>query len=282
MNLKMVKLKFKVLTMILITLFALPSLGGEIKSALDVMVFADSFTCNDKFPHHSFCNAVVFKPWTQDEKEIVSEYLRRINDPRLAHVLKTIQEKGITKIHRVEYGANWFNNAGQRRAEFSRSNDKALLWVNPVTNVIGFTDSFFKGTPFMDPYANVERKQLNVLHELFHVFDIATDHTSTGDAFKVATGWEWNGKEFVIHGVDYEKAKDDFKSILDLVKNKQSAIAYAKDRELGRTYGFPTVYAMMNSHECFAEVMSYYIFDPTAESYYSKDLLNFVNSVLQK
>ncbi|UYL09831.1 hypothetical protein B9G69_004480 [Bdellovibrio sp. SKB1291214] len=257
------------------------SLGAEASlSALDIMAFSDTYECNDKFPHQSFCDSVEFKAWTPEEKAIVSAYLAKINDPRLEGILKTIKAAGITKIHRVSYSARWFNNPQFRRVEFVRSAEKAFLWVNPVTNVIGFTDSFFTGTPFMDPYAKVDRKQINVLHELIHNFDIATNHAYSMEAFEQAAGWTWNGKESVISSVDSEKVKAQFSTVMDLVKQKRTADAYALDRELGRSYGFPTLYAMTNQFECFAEVVAYSIFDPTAPMYYSKDLEKYLKTIL--
>ncbi|WP_413582347.1 hypothetical protein [Bdellovibrio sp. HCB288] len=250
-------------------------------SALDIMTFADSFECQDKFPHHSFCEAVQFKPWTEQEKAIVGGYLAKINDPRLQGILKTIQANGITKIHRVSHAARWFNNPQFRRVEFVRSAEKAFLWVNPVTNVIGVTDTFFTGTPFMDPYAQVERKQINILHELMHDFDIATDHAYSMDGFEKAANWGQDGREAVITNVDYAKSKLEFQQVMALVKQKRTAEAYALDRELGRKYGFPTLYAMTGQFECFAEAVAYYIFDPTASDYYSASLKAYMDLILQ-
>lgn len=160
------------------------------------MTFADGFSCNDKFPHHSFCEAVEFKPWSLQEKEQVAQYLRHLNDPRLHNMLKTIKTKGITRLHRVGYAASWFNNSQLRRAEFYRRKDKVLLWVDPVTRVVGFTDAFFVGTPFVDPYAKVDRKQLNILHELVHVYDIARGHVSTDPDFYKAAGLRFPHRVF--------------------------------------------------------------------------------------
>lgn len=270
------------MTRVLVFIFAaLFSVGAQASlSALDVMTFADSFECNDKFPHHSFCDAVEFKPWTAQEKAVVSEYLAKINDPRLEGILKTIKATGITKIHRVSYSARWFNNPQFRRVEFVRSAEKAFLWVNPVTNVIGFTDTFFTGTPFMDPYAKVDRKQINVLHELIHNFDMATNHAYSMEAFEQAAGWQWNGKESVIASADSNKVKAEFSKVMDLIKQRRAADAYSLDRELGRSYGFPTLYAMTSQFECFAEVVAYAVFDPTAPMYYSKDLQKYLETIL--
>ncbi|MBO9668526.1 MAG: hypothetical protein J7501_17140 [Bdellovibrio sp.] len=272
---------FRAFFLLLVSLSAGAASAGPV-SALDIMTFADSFECQDKFPHHSFCEAVQFKPWTGEEKAIVGSYLSKINDPRLAGVLKAIQQTGITKIHRVTYSARWYSNPQFRRVEFVRSAEKAFLWVNPVTNVIGVTDSFFAGTPFMDPYAKVDRKQINILHELMHDFDIATDHKYSTDDFEKAAGWDWNGKEAVVTGLDYEKAKAQFQGVLALVKEKKVAEAYALDRELGRANGFPTLYALTGQFECFAEAVAYYIFDPTAPQYYRKDLKTYLDIILSQ
>ncbi|MFS4458650.1 hypothetical protein [Bdellovibrio sp. HCB2-146] len=259
--------------------------AGEIHSALDVMTFEDSFVCEQaearRCPHHSFNEAVVFKAWSAEEKEVVSGYLRNIKGPRLAFLLKTIKSKGITKLHRVVYGSTWYNNAAERRAEFMRSTNSGILWVDPVTNVIGFTDRFFKGTEFIDPFAQIERKQLNVLHELIHVFDIANGHISSEEGFKRASGWAWDGKEFVINGVDYQAAMKDWESTYALIKHHKAADAYHNDRVMGVQYGFPTLYSMTNSHECFAEILSYYILDPTAPTYLSPSLMKYFDQVLK-
>lgn len=259
--------------------------ANEIQSARDIMTFEDSFVCEQAdmrhCPHRSFSEAVVFKAWSPEEKEIVSEYLRNIKGPRLAFFLKTIKEKGITKLHRVVYGSTWYNNAAERRAEFVRSANSGILWVDPVTNVIGFTDRFFKGTAFVDPFAQIERKQLNVLHELIHVFDIANGHISSEDGFKKASGWAWDGKQFVINGVDYATAMRDWESIYRLIKNHKAVDAYHTDRVKGVQYGFPTLYSMTNSHESFAEILSYYILDPTAPTYLSPELMKYFDSVLK-
>jgi len=252
------------------------------KSAFDIMTFADSFECNEKFPHSSFCEAVEFKAWSESEKEIVGTYLKNLNDPRLGFFLKKLKSKGISKIHRVSYSSSWYSSVADRQVKFIRAADKAMLWVNPVTHVIGFTDTFFTSTEFMDPYAQVSRKQLNVLHELAHAFDISLGHISSEQAFSKATGWYWNveSKEFAIRGFESVQTNSEFQSVLDLIKNDKTAAAYERDRVLGVLHGFPTVYSMLNSHECFAELLSYYILDPTAPVYLSKDVMSYFDKIL--
>ncbi|MNL30894.1 hypothetical protein D3C87_1526550 [compost metagenome] len=127
----------------------------------------------------------------------------------------------------------------------------------------------------------MERKQLNILHELSHVFDVALGHISSEAEFKKAAGWQWNGKEFEIKGIGAQKVADNFRSVLDFIKHGQTAGAYAHDRELGRELGFPTAYGMTNSHESFAELLTYFIFDPTAESYLSPEMIQYLSKVLK-
>jgi hypothetical protein len=256
--------------------------GKTPKSAFDIMTFEDSFECNDKFPHHSFCESVEFKAWNDDEKALVGNYLKNLNDPRLRFFLKTLQKNGITKIHRVKYSSSWYTSVAERKVKFVRATDKAILWVNPVTHVIGFTDSFFSSSEFMDPYARMPRKQLNVLHELSHVFDISLGHLSSNKEFSEAAGWYWNVKseEFEIKGFPSLQTKSEFQSVLDFIKNDKTPAAYERDRVQGVLHGFPTVYSMLNSHECFAELLTYYILDPTAPVYLSKDVMSYFDKIL--
>lgn len=279
------------LTVVLVLGFANSGYAQEIRSALDVMTFEDSYVCGDGkiqpdtnkwLPHVSYCQAVEFKPWTEQEKETVSQYLRNINDPRLANFLKRIKEKGITKLNRVNHLAKWTNNTVARRVDFFRTSERALLQVDAMTGVVVFTDSFFTGKSFVDPWAQLERKQLNVLHELVHVFDtVSANHESDSEEFKKAVKWSWNGKEWGPAVVSYDQITQDFASVRELIKEKRAAAGYLLDRELGIKYGFPTVYGMTNSHELFAEILTYYIFDPTAESYLSKEVVQYIKSVLQ-
>ncbi len=155
-----------------------------------------------------------------------------------------------------------------------------LLWVDPVTNVIGVMDNFFSSTEFIDPYANVSRKTLNILHELAHVYDIANDHISNKSDISKKAGWYWDGKRHAIKGVDYDVVLSEFDKILSYVRNKNSAKAYSEDRRLGIDYGFPTIYSMMNSHECFAELLSYYILDAHAKNYMSKEITLELDRIL--
>ena len=246
----------------------------------EIFEYADTFKCNDKFPHHSFCKAVEFKPWTEEERMVFENILTELDRPELQHFYKSIKNKGITKFHRVSYAASWYPNHRLRRTQFSRKQEKVLLWVDPVTKVIGVMDQFFTSTEFMDPYAKVSRKTLNILHELAHVYDVANDHISSKSNISKLAGWYWDGKRHAINGLDYDEVLTHFNKILGHVKDKDSARAYSEDRRLGVKYGFPTIYSMMNSHECFAELVSYYILDPQAKHYLSEEIQQELDKIL--
>lgn len=268
---------FKFIVSFLSLTFALNTFAA---SPIDFMTFEDNFECNDKFPHHSFCDAVEFKPWTEAEKEIIRNVLKELDRPELANFYKTIQEKGITKFHRVSYSATWFSNQQKRRAEFIRQNDIPLIWVNPVTNVIGITDKYFSSkNTFIDPFTKLPRNTQAILHELAHDFDLAKNHISSDT--RADFGWVWDGKNDVIKNVDYQKSQDEFKEILGYIEQDNVNKTYYEDRVRGIKYGYPTLYSMTGSHECFAELISYYILDPNAKDYLSKEIQAKLQEILQ-
>lgn len=261
-------------------LIFLLSLNARALEVADVFSFADTFECQDRFPHHSFCSAVEFKAWSESEREYVLELLSVMNVPAFETVLQIIKEKGIKKFHRVGYASSWHPNQAMRRVEFSRDNGKVLLWVNPVTKVVGFTDAFFKGTPFIDPYANMPRKQLNVVHEVMHVFDLALGYASNSEEYQKAVGWTWDGHDHVIEGIPFKEARARFQDIMHFLKEGDAAKTYALDREYGIELAVPTLYSLSNHQESFAETMTYALLDPTSVNYLPESVQNYVKSLL--
>lgn len=249
-------------------------------SAAEALEFADNYSCNERFPHFSFCEAVQFKAWTSEEQEQVTKILRSFKGPRFQKILQHIQRSGFNKLHRVSFSSSWYPKPELRRVEFIRRNDKVLLWVNPTTKVVGFTDAFFTGTPYHDLHVKKDRKEINILHELIHVFDITSDYPSTSDEFKKAAALSWNGKNYDTQSMSGAEIQEAFKKIIELVKLKRSKEAYALDREMGIKNGFPTLYGMTSLQEGFAEVVAYYLLDPQAPKYYSPELQAYLDSLL--
>ena len=247
-------------------------------SPIDFITFPDNFECNEKFPHHSFCEAVVFKPWAESEKNELKNILKELDRPELKNFYKTIKEKGTTKFHRVSFSSRWVPNQIKRRAEFIRVIDNSLIWADPVTGVVGITDKFFKSSDFIDPYAKLPRKTLNILHELAHVYDIARKHVSS--EIKSEMGWYWDGKEDTIKSIDYKKSQQEFREILEYLQIDSSK-TYSEDRLRGIQYGYPTLYSMTNGHECFAELVTYYVLDPEAKKYLSEEIQTTLNKILE-
>ena len=268
----------------LMSIILLLMIQSTFSISLDFFEFADTYECNDRFPHHSFCKAVVFKKWKKEEKELIRSYLNDFNVPVLENFFKKIKESGITKIHRVEHAASWKALIQERRVEFFRRNTKVLIWVNPVTKVMGITDSYFKGTKFIDPYVRMPRKKINILHEMVHLYDLATHHAVKNSNFNDVVGWEWEKEKnrFGIRNVDYDIVENQFREILNLVKQKKSKKAYALDRKLGIKYGFPTLYSMTSKAECFAEFLAYYVLDPNSKNYMNANIIEELDAILSK
>lgn len=265
----------------LIFILALFSFQLSALEVADVFTFEDTFTCNDRFPHHSFCQAVEFKPWQSEERKRVLELLSVMNEPRFEKIFRVIKEKGIKKFHRVGYASNWRPNQALRRVEFSRNNAKVLLWVNPVTRVVGFTDAFFKGTKFIDPLAKLPRKQLNVVHEVMHVFDLALGYASNSKEFQSAVGWSWDGHTHVIEGIEFYEGRVRFQEIMEFLNNGDAARTYALDRDYGVELGVPTLYSLSNHQESFAETMTYALLDPEAKNYLPQKVQDYVKALLE-
>lgn len=265
---------------LLVILLALCIKSAFAVSAVDLFTFEDSFDCNDKFPHYSFCSAVNIKPWKESEKALVRKYLSMLKSEKLDHFYQTIKDKGIHKFHRIEYGARWYNDHANRKVLFSRSSENALLWVNPVIRMIGFSDRFFDNEQRTDPYSPLPKKALNVFHELVHNFDIAQDHISNNSQIQKAIGWTWNGKDFVIDGLDHAKAKSDFDNLIKLSKDGYRQLSYNLMREKGIELGLPSLYSTFNTHECFAEILTYFVFDPYAKHYLSEEVQKVLDDVV--
>lgn len=251
-------------------------------SPLDIFSFEDSFECNDKFPHHSFCEATDIKPWKEEEKRIVKKYLSMLDKKELNHFYETIKTKGITKFHRVSYTSTWYNNISKRRAQFNRSQEKVLLWVNPVTNVVGFMDTFFENEERYDPFSPLPKEALNVFHEMVHIYDIARNHISTNDEFQNAVGWYWNGKTHVIQGIDHEAVMKEFNELIELSRSGERQLSYNLMRKKGSELGLPSLYSTFNTHECFAELVTHLIFDPYAKDYIRPEVQELLHKIISQ
>lgn len=270
---------FKVFTLFfLVFCFSFEAFGG----ASEIFTFENSFSCNERYPHHSFCTAADFKEWSDTDKNEVKGWIDSLPKEKLASFFNQIKEHGILKFHRVNHSTVWRPNHRERRVEFSRDvSSKAIVWVSPVTKVIGFTDGFFKNNNVKDPYTGLDRKQLVILHELAHVFDLSGDYSSQ-DSFLDLLKWSYKDGAWSPKGVSSYYIKDSFSLILETVKNEGLEKGYALDRKFGLEHGYPTLYAMTSFQESFAELLAYSILDPYAGEYMSKGVVSYFERLVTK
>lgn len=245
----------------------------------NIFYFENSFECNHTFPNFSFCSAAGFKPWSQEEKSQVINLIDSLPQKQLKHFFKTIQEKGITKLHRASHSTRWVPNHSERRVDFVREDRQAAIWVNPVTKVVGFSDTFFKKESVVDPYTGLERKVFVILHELAHVFDLAGRYSSTGTFLNILN-WSYREGNWSPRGVSALEVKNYFSVILELARDKNLQEAYSLDRNLGHSYGYPTLYSMTSFQESFAELLAYSVLDPDAKDYLPKKILDYFDIIL--
>lgn len=267
-----------------LSLFPQSALSKTTKTLSEILTFKDSYQCNDKFPDHSYCKAVSFSPWSEKDKNLVKEKLDQLE--RLApagmldHFKDVLSNSTGNKLYRVSYSARWYVNRLERKTYFSRNFTRPLLWVDPLTKVIGFMDHFFDREDFQDPSAPIDKRSLNIFHELVHAFDIANGHLSTNDHFQEAVGWYWTGEDHEIKGIDHQKLKADFEKYLLIAKNGNREESYLLMRKAGMKLGLPSLYSAFNSHESFAEFLTYYVFDPKAKDYMNDEVKSVLDDIL--
>ncbi len=248
--------------------------------AKELFELSDNYHCSEgSFPPKSFCQAVKFTPWKTSEKKFIKGLLKELNLKQYKHLYQTIKGKGITKIHRVKYSSNWYANSQTRTVEFFRLREPVLMWVNPTTNVIGITDHFFNAPNISDEISGKNKKLLNLLHEIIHVFDIASNHPSS--KYRQKFGWKWNHNQEVYRQTSPQEIMDEFLQILEYSRNIDPIKAHSMNRQAGIHYGVPTLYALFNTKEFFAEVLSYYLLDPKAKDYLPKDLQIILDQILE-
>ena len=264
---------------IFILLFLFFALTAAETSYASAFSFEDNFECNDSFPHHSFCTAVGFKPWSEVEKNEIKYLIDSLPVAKLENFFKVIHEKGTVKFHRVNHSSTWVPNNKERRVEFVRDHRQAAIWVNPVTKVVGFSNSFFNKEQVVDSYTGVDRKKFVILHELAHVFDLAWAYSSH-KAFLDILNWSYREGAWSPLGHSALKIKTHFSEILKISKNESLQKAYAMDRRLGRSYGYPSLYSMLSVQESFAELLAYSVLDPSADEYLSLEILNYFEAIL--
>ncbi|MDD0851602.1 hypothetical protein HBN50_00785 [Halobacteriovorax sp. GB3] len=272
------------LIIITLSLFSQSALSKTTKTLSEILSFQDSYECNDKFPHHSYCKAVQFSAWSEQDKKLVKGKLDQLERMApagmLDHFKDTLLKSAGKKLYRVSYSARWYVNRLERKTYFSRNFTRPLLWVDPLTKVIGFMDHFFDREDFQDPSAPIDKRSLNIFHELVHAFDIANGHISTNDHFQKAVGWYWTGEDHEIKGIDHQKLKADFDKYLAIAKEGDREKSYQLMRQAGMKLGLPSLYSAFNSHECFAEFLTYYVFDPKAKDYMNDEVKKVLDDIL--
>lgn len=238
----------------------------------------DSFSCNDNFPHYSFCNAVGFKKWNESEYKTLNNALTSLKAlPRLREFFNQIDKSSFKGIYRLEHIAGWYADHPNRKIYFFRSHDKATLWVDPITKVVGVLDSFFvKINSFPKEEQNrVAMKSL--LHELSHVIDISMGNISSTKEFYEIFNWRWNKhrRKYVLDSVLHKQAVKEF---FKLIENKQRRTwpwVYRQDQKRGNYYSLPSLYSAVNPQENFAENLTHYYLDTNYESYSSFEQIDF-------
>lgn len=224
-------------------------------SFASIIEIKDSFECNDRFPHYSFCEAVTFIPWKEEERRQIESALGKIEKLQLSYFTKTLKKSRFSGIYRIKFTAGWYADRATRKTYFFRANDSATLWTDPITGIIGVLESFFYKVNSLKRDLRNEQIVYDFLHELSHAFDITLGDISSSPSFLKVSDWFWDEKlkKFLLN-----KDQDQiiFKEFLRMVENEskrnwEEVISF--DREEGRKYNLPSLYSSVNPQEFFAE-----------------------------
>lgn len=159
--------------------------------------------------------------------------------------------------------------------------DEPLAWVWGVDKSINISDFvFFAGAP-RDPISGYDFAQKTFVHELAHAYDNGT----IGADFLELVGWQQVDGAWTLRGVDMAEVNSTYAEVKrigfeGLNDPPKLVEAMRLNRDYGMKHGFPTVYAMTNPSECFAEIAAHILVDPAHARYLSFDVVEWFNGLV--
>lgn len=232
--------------------------------------FSPGRTCENGWIDRSFCIVTEPKAWSPSEFQEVAIWLEELPKSFLAKV----QTHGFTVFYRYGHGFEKNLTGGYIRQE-------PLAWVWGVDRSVNISDLvFFPNVP-RDPISNYNFAKRTIFHELAHAFDAGT----IGQEFLDLIGWKFVNGEWVLNGIDMQDVQRTYSEVrrlgfegLNEGDLRKVAASLRLNREYGMRYGFPTVYAMTNPSECFAEIAAHIFVDPAYSSYLKPEIVSWIKS----
>lgn len=236
------------------------ALAKEVEMNFDFMFF----DCKKENIVTEYCNVGKPKNWTKEEQTLFLEKINRDTFRESRWFFRVLKENQAVKLYRFHqlpvYNGNTYIS------------HPAAAWVYEHDKAIVVGDNFFLYGDVSDPFAQIDRQQLILIHELAHVFDELQENLSSSVSFrkcfsKISSSLE--SPELL------QKTIDEIKNLI-VKSNPQKALEL--NRSFGRKYGVPSAYSMINPREAFAETIAYWLLDPTSEQYFQQCLVDWIQT----
>ena len=227
-------------------------------------------SCDNGWIDSSFCLATSPKSWTEEESGKLRSWLSQLP----AAFLEKVRSNGFVTIYRYAHG---FVKTATNGAYIR---DEPLAWVWSVDKSVNISDFVFFASTLRDPISNYDFAQKTLVHELGHAYD----NGSIGEDFLKLTGWQESGGKWALRNVDMTEVNATYAEVRRLgfegLSDPPKLIeAMRLNRDFGIKHGFPTVYAMTNPSECFAEILAHVLVDPAHAQYLKPEVVEWFNGL---
>lgn len=226
-------------------------------------------TCDDRTDDRQ-CAVAGPKEWSAEERRAVADAMGRLRGFELARgVMAGARDNGFDGLRR-------YATATRRDPSVGRVSMFSPGFVLYGSRTIGITDAFFQIDTVHDTAAGYRFGDAVLLHELVHAFD---DRQRSADAtFRALAGWELKHDRWAYtNPVDVVRYRSVFAETLMLYARGQHGDARARDRSFATAMPvpLPTIQSLVNPDECFSDILTHLILDPTSRSYLRRDLVEW-------
>lgn len=221
------------------------------------------------------CAAMSPKDWNQDEIASITGYLNDFANAMPQFVSKVVVD-GPLRLYRVNSFVDWNTRTQSYEARSTGSGE----YVGGFGILL--SDFGMNQPKSVDTLLGFSRVSLLLLHELAHAFEFErAQFASESPEFLHAAGWEFaNG--YKLKNLDSDETAMAEAAYNNALAAGNIATAVQIQKDFGRKFGLPTLYATSRPSECFAEVVAWIFHDKTALSYLKPELVRYMREYVTK
>ena len=221
------------------------------------------------------------KEWQASEISSLTKHLYEIRKQGLTIFFDQITEAGPIAFFRAKFGTRLVSDSDGKPTSIPEPKLAALHYR--LKNSIHFHDSYFDPNAGKISFGDTltdRSEQIMLLHELAHAFDHKSlQYNSSNETFLKLSGWESSGK---LKNVDEAEIQRVWDESVSLNKKGLTTEAHNLAKNFAHAHGFPTLYAMMNPSETYAEMVSFISLAPDAPKYLNPELITWFKTNVLK